>query len=60
LTHALDGLGCHVVHDMGAAQKGLKVLAIEWDDGPHAKLNTAQIRRRRPLCLRRPEFLSPA
>jgi isoquinoline 1-oxidoreductase beta subunit len=28
---------------MGAAKKGLAALAIEWDDGPHAKLDTDQI-----------------
>jgi isoquinoline 1-oxidoreductase beta subunit len=39
----LDDAVAVVADHMGAAQKGLKVLAIEWDDGPHAKLNTAQI-----------------
>jgi isoquinoline 1-oxidoreductase beta subunit len=28
---------------MGAAKKGLAALVIEWDDGPHAKLNTDEI-----------------
>jgi isoquinoline 1-oxidoreductase beta subunit len=28
---------------MGAAKKGLAALLIEWDDGPHAKLNTDDI-----------------
>jgi isoquinoline 1-oxidoreductase beta subunit len=28
---------------MGAAKKGLAALKIEWDDGPHAKLNTNAI-----------------
>jgi isoquinoline 1-oxidoreductase beta subunit len=28
---------------MGAAKKGLAALKIEWDDGPHAKLNTDAI-----------------
>jgi isoquinoline 1-oxidoreductase beta subunit len=28
---------------MGAAKKGLAALKIEWDDGPHAKLNTKDI-----------------
>src|SRR5258707_11687525 len=28
---------------MGAAKKGLGAFKIEWDDGPHAKLNTQQI-----------------
>jgi isoquinoline 1-oxidoreductase subunit beta len=32
-----------VADHMGAARKGLAALVIEWDDGPHAKLNTQQI-----------------
>jgi isoquinoline 1-oxidoreductase subunit beta len=28
---------------MGAAKKGLAALNIEWDDGPHAKLNTDEV-----------------
>src|SRR5215510_8041483 len=28
---------------MGAAKKGLAALVIEWDEGPHAKLNTEEI-----------------
>jgi isoquinoline 1-oxidoreductase beta subunit len=28
---------------MGAAKKGLAALVIEWDDGPHARLNTQEI-----------------
>jgi isoquinoline 1-oxidoreductase beta subunit len=28
---------------MGAAKKGLAALKIEWDDGPHAKLDTAAV-----------------
>jgi isoquinoline 1-oxidoreductase beta subunit len=32
-----------VADHMGAAKKGLAALLIEWDDGPHAKLNTADI-----------------
>src|SRR5256712_8563732 len=28
---------------MGAAKKGLAALVIEWDEGPHAKLDTQQI-----------------
>jgi isoquinoline 1-oxidoreductase beta subunit len=32
-----------VADHMGAAKKGLAALVIEWDDGPHAKLNTADI-----------------
>src|SRR5206468_10469861 len=32
-----------VADHMGAAKKGLAALVIEWDDGPHAKLNTQDI-----------------
>ena len=32
-----------VADHMGAAKKGLAALVIEWDDGPHAKLNTEEI-----------------
>ena len=32
-----------VADHMGAAKKGLAALVIEWDDGPHAKLNTDEI-----------------
>jgi isoquinoline 1-oxidoreductase subunit beta len=32
-----------VADHMGAAKKGLSALAIEWDDGPHAQLNTQDI-----------------
>jgi isoquinoline 1-oxidoreductase subunit beta len=32
-----------VADHMGAAKKGLAALKIEWDDGPHAKLNTDAI-----------------
>jgi isoquinoline 1-oxidoreductase subunit beta len=32
-----------VADHMGAAKKGLAALKIEWDDGPHAKLNTDDI-----------------
>src|SRR5215471_15106367 len=39
----LDDAVAVVADHMGAAKKGLKALAIEWDDGPHAKLNTAEI-----------------
>jgi isoquinoline 1-oxidoreductase beta subunit len=34
-----------VADHMGAAKKGLAALVIEWDDGPHAKLNTQEIAR---------------
>jgi isoquinoline 1-oxidoreductase subunit beta len=32
-----------VADHMGAAKKGLAALVIEWDDGPHARLNTDAI-----------------
>jgi isoquinoline 1-oxidoreductase beta subunit len=32
-----------VADHMGAAKKGLAALVIEWDDGPHAKLNTDSV-----------------
>src|SRR6516164_8121684 len=32
-----------VADQMGAAKQGLAALKIEWDDGPHAKLNTKDI-----------------
>jgi isoquinoline 1-oxidoreductase subunit beta len=34
-----------VADHMGAAKKGLAALKIEWDDGPHAKLTTADVAR---------------
>jgi isoquinoline 1-oxidoreductase subunit beta len=39
----LDDAVAVVADHMGAAKKGLAALAIEWDDGPHAKLNTKDI-----------------
>jgi isoquinoline 1-oxidoreductase beta subunit len=39
----LDDAVAVVADHMGAAKKGLAALAIEWDDGPHAKLDTADI-----------------
>jgi isoquinoline 1-oxidoreductase beta subunit len=39
----LDDAVAVVADHMGAAKKGLAALAIEWDDGPHAKLNTGDI-----------------
>ena len=39
----LDDAVAVVADHMGAAKKGLKALAIEWDDGPHANLTTAEI-----------------
>ncbi len=39
----LDDAVAVVADHMGAAKKGLAALKIEWDDGPHAALSTAQI-----------------
>jgi len=39
----LDDAVAVVADHMGAAKKGLAALAIEWDDGPHAKLSTADV-----------------
>jgi isoquinoline 1-oxidoreductase beta subunit len=39
----LDDAVAVVADHMGAAKKGLAALVIEWDDGPHAKLDTAAI-----------------
>jgi isoquinoline 1-oxidoreductase beta subunit len=39
----LDDTVAVVADHMGAAKKGLAALAIEWNDGPHAKLDTADV-----------------
>ena len=39
----LDDAVAVVADHMGAAKKGLAALVIEWDDGPHAKLDTEEI-----------------
>jgi isoquinoline 1-oxidoreductase subunit beta len=39
----LDDAVAVVADHMGAAKKGLAALVIEWDEGPHAKLNTSDI-----------------
>jgi isoquinoline 1-oxidoreductase subunit beta len=39
----LDDAVAVVADHMGAAKKGLAALSIEWEDGPHAKLNTEAI-----------------
>jgi isoquinoline 1-oxidoreductase subunit beta len=39
----LDDAVAVVADHMGAAKKGLAALKIEWDDGPHAKLDTEAI-----------------
>jgi isoquinoline 1-oxidoreductase beta subunit len=41
----LDDAVAVVADHMGAAKKGLAALKIEWDDGPHAKLATANVAR---------------
>jgi isoquinoline 1-oxidoreductase beta subunit len=39
----LDDAVAVVADHMGAARKGLAALVIEWDDGPHARLDTKEI-----------------
>jgi isoquinoline 1-oxidoreductase beta subunit len=39
----LDDAVAVVADHMGAAKKGLTALKIEWDEGPHAKLGTADV-----------------
>ena len=39
----LDDAVAVVADHMGAAKEGLAALVIEWDEGPHAKLNTQEI-----------------
>jgi isoquinoline 1-oxidoreductase beta subunit len=39
----LDDAVAVVADHMGAAKKGLAALVIQWDDGPHAKLDTQKI-----------------
>jgi isoquinoline 1-oxidoreductase beta subunit len=39
----LDDAVAVVADHMGAAKKGLAALVIEWDEGPHAMLNTQEI-----------------
>src|SRR5438034_3157759 len=39
----LDDAVAVVADHMGAAKKGLATLVIEWDDGPHAQLDTQKI-----------------
>jgi isoquinoline 1-oxidoreductase subunit beta len=41
----LDDAVAVVADHMGAAKKGLAALKIEWDDGPHAQLTTADVAR---------------
>ena len=39
----LDDCAAVVADNYGAAQKGLSLLALRWDDGPNARLSTADI-----------------
>lgn len=39
----LDDCAAVVADNYGAAQKALSLLALRWDDGPHANLSTADI-----------------
>lgn len=41
----LDDTVAVVADHLGAAKKGLEELKIEWDDGPHAKLSSADVAR---------------
>jgi isoquinoline 1-oxidoreductase beta subunit len=41
----LDDAVAVVADHMGAAKKGLAALVIEWDGGPHAKLDTDAVAR---------------
>jgi isoquinoline 1-oxidoreductase subunit beta len=50
----LDDAVAVVADHMGAAKKGLAALKIEWDDGPHAKLATADIARELETATTRP------
>ena len=50
----LDDAVAVVADHMGAAKKGLAALNIEWDDGPHAKLATADIARELETATTRP------
>ncbi|VIO65826.1 Isoquinoline 1-oxidoreductase subunit beta [Bradyrhizobium ivorense] len=50
----LDDAVAVIADHMGAAKKGLAALTIEWDDGPHAKLNTADIARELEAATTRP------
>jgi isoquinoline 1-oxidoreductase beta subunit len=50
----LDDAVAVVADHMGAAKKGLAALAIEWDDGPHAKLGTQEIARALEEAVRNP------
>jgi isoquinoline 1-oxidoreductase beta subunit len=50
----LDDAVAVVADHMGAARKGLAALAIEWDDGPHARLSTEDIARDYAAALESP------
>jgi isoquinoline 1-oxidoreductase beta subunit len=50
----LDDAVAVVADHMGAAKKGLAALTIEWDNGPHAKLNTDDILQDLDLATQKP------
>jgi isoquinoline 1-oxidoreductase beta subunit len=50
----LDDAVAVVADHMGAAKKGLAALKIEWDDGPHAQLDTAAISAELEQATRKP------
>jgi isoquinoline 1-oxidoreductase beta subunit len=50
----LDDAVAVVADHMWAAKKGLQAAAIQWDDGPHARLGSADIRRQLEEASRQP------
>jgi isoquinoline 1-oxidoreductase beta subunit len=50
----IDNAVAVVADHMWAAKKGLKAAAIEWDDGPNAKLSSADIIRELEVASRQP------
>ena len=50
----LDDAVAVVADHMGAAKKGLAAVAIEWDDGPHARNDTAEIARELEGAMQKP------
>lgn len=51
---AIDEAVAVVADHMGAAKKGLAAANIQWDDGPHAKVSSADIVRQLDEASRRP------
>jgi isoquinoline 1-oxidoreductase beta subunit len=49
-----------VADHMGAAKKGLEALTVEWEDGPHAKLDTGAIVRELEAATLRPGAVAQA